>query len=84
LGEPYTGLPQQELTQMRNDKAKVKSAKRQRKMPMLEAPLVDAEKASRIRHIVKMKSQQLGLDDAALAELDATVLGLEGDVGQPV
>ena len=50
-------------------------------MPMLEAPLVDAEKASRIRHIVKMKSQQLGLDDAALAELDATVLGLEGDVG---
>jgi len=53
-------------------------------MPMLEAPLVDAEKASRIRHIVKMKSQQIGLDDAALAELDATVLGLEGDVGQPV
>ena len=50
----------------------------------IEAPLVDAEKASRIRHIVKMKSQQIGLDDAALAELDATVLGLEGDVGQPV
>jgi len=50
---------------------------------MLETPLY-AEKASRIRHIVKMKSQQLGLDDAALAELDATVLGLEGDVGQPV
>ena len=58
-------------------------------MPVLEAPLmlVDAEKASTIRHMVKMKSQQLGLDDDALAELDATVLavlGLERDVGQPV
>jgi len=31
LGEPYTGLPQQELTQMRNDKAKVKSAKKAKK-----------------------------------------------------
>ena len=49
-------------------------------MPVLEAPLmlVDAEKASTIRHMVKMKSQQLGLDDAALAELDATVLAVLG------
>ena len=54
---------------------------------MPEAPLVSAERASTIRHMVKMKSQQLGLDDAALAELDATVLavlGLNRGVGQPV
>ena len=58
-------------------------------MPVLEAPLmlVDDEKASKIRHMVKMKSKQLGLDETALVELDATVmtaLGLERDVGQPV
>ncbi len=54
---------------------------------MPEAPLVSAERASTIRHMVKMKSKQLGLDETALVELDATVmtaLGLERDVGQPV
>ena len=55
--------------------------------PMLEAQIVDSERASKIRHMVKMKSKQLGLDETALVELDATVmtaLGLERDVGQPV
>jgi hypothetical protein len=54
---------------------------------MLEAQIVDSERVSKIRHMVKMKSQQLGLDDTALAELDATVLAvlrLDSDVAKPV
>ena len=31
LGKPYTGLSQQELTKMRNDKAEAKAAKAARK-----------------------------------------------------